>query len=428
MQQLARFPVFLFVPLFVRRLMPVRAAAVLLAGCVAAASHAAPAAMQSATKLAFGDAGTLFVADWKGARIYALPVAAPAKAAGKTFNLMDVQAPIAKALGVAPSALRFEDLAVQPDSELAFVALTVRGAKGKSSPAIVSIDASGKVARLDLAKAVSSASSAAITDAPSADLAFWRDLPAQTLTVTDMRFHQNKLYVAGLSNRSFASTLRVYDYPFSGKARATTVEMYHPVHNEIETRAPIRSMAVMTIAGEPSLLAAYTCTPLVIIPLKDLKDGAHIVAKTVGEMGWGSAPNGLVTFRQGEVEYALLANSSRSADLMTASDLGAAAGAPGVTTPIDWPAKPYLGVKGMMTPLAPVMRIDNLNAGLLLALRREDAGGNMQLVSIPKGAYLRLSDFVNEYDFPDYKYPDGDKFRDFHKYARGLEGYPELVR
>jgi hypothetical protein len=82
----------------------------------------------------------------------------------------------------------------------------------------------------------------------------------------------------------------------------------------------------------------------------------------------------------------------------------------------------------MMTPLAPVMRIDNLNAGLLLALRREDASGNMQLVSIPKGAYLRLSDFVNEYDFPDYKYPDGDKFRDFHKYARGLEGYPELAR
>jgi hypothetical protein len=64
--------------------------------------------------------------------------------------------------------------------------------------------------------------------------------------------------VAGLSNRSFASTLRVYDYPFSGKAQATTIEMYHPVHNQIETRAPIRSMTVMSIAGEPTLVAAYT--------------------------------------------------------------------------------------------------------------------------------------------------------------------------
>ncbi|MFS2003637.1 hypothetical protein ACEN9F_08420 [Duganella sp. CT11-25] len=398
---------------------------VLAAVFVAASSHAAPAAIQSAAKLAFGDANTLFVADWKGARIYALPVAAPAKAAGKPFNLMDVQAPIAKALGVAPSALRFEDLAVQPGSELAFVALTVRAAKGKSSPAIVSVDAAGKVTRLDLGKA---AGSAAITDAPAADLAFWRDLPAQTLTVTDMRFHQNKLYVAGLSNRSFASTLRVYDYPFSGKAQATTIEMYHPVHNEVETRAPIRSMAVMTIGGEPTLVAAYTCTPLVTIPLKDLKDGAHIVAKTVGEMGWGSAPNGLVTFKMGDAEYALLVNSSRSADLLSAADLSAAAAAPGLNTPIEWPAKPYLGVKATMTPLAAVMRIDNLNPQLLLALRREDASGQMQLVSIPKGAYLRLSDFVNEYDFPDYRYPEGDKFREFHKYARGLEGYPELAR
>ena len=394
---------------------------------IAAWGHAQAAplpAMQSATKLTFGDAGTLFVADWKGARIYALPVATPS-AAGKPYNLQDVQGPIARALGVAPSALRFEDLAVQPGSEVAYVALTVRGAGGKSAPAIVTVDAAGKVARVDLGHA---SATAAIGDAPAADAKFWRDLPAQTLTVTDMRYYQNKLYVAGLSNRSFASTLRVYDYPFSGKSQATTVEMYHPVHNQVETRAPIRSMAVMTLNGEPTLLAAYTCTPVVTIPLKDLKDGAHIVAKTVGEMGWGSAPNGLVTFKQDNAEYALLVNSSRSADLLSATELNAGAAAPGLSQPIDWPTKPLLGVKSIMTPMSAAMRVDNLNAQLLLALRRGDADGNMQLVSIPKGAYLRLSDFVNEYDFRDYTYPDGDKFRDFHKYARGLEGYSDLAR
>ncbi|KQW89985.1 hypothetical protein ASC94_19735 [Massilia sp. Root418] len=381
--------------------------------------------MQSASKLSFGDARTLFVADWKGARIFALPVPAPVRPAGKPFNLMDVQAPIARALRVAPASLRFEDMAVQPDSELAYVALTVRGAKGQGKPAIVSIDATGQVRRLDLA---SVSASAAITDAPAADVAFWRDLPAQTLTVTDMRYYQNKLYVAGLSNRSFASTLRIFDYPFSGKAGATTVEMYHPVHNQVETRAPIRSMTVMTIGGEPTLVAAYTCTPLVTIPLKELKDGAHIAAKTVGELGWGSTPNGLVSFKSGDAEYALLVNSSRSADLLSAADLASAAAAPGLDAPIEWPAKPYLGVKATMAPMSAVMRLDNLNPQLLLALRRSQAGGEMQLVSIPKGGYLRLSDFVNEYDFPDYRYPDGDKFRDFHKHARTIEGYPELAR
>ncbi|WP_230412096.1 hypothetical protein [Undibacterium hunanense] len=397
----------------------------LLAVSSAHAAHAAPVVIQSVSKLSFGDANTLFVADWKGARIFALPVPVPARPAGKPFNLMDVQAPIAKALGVAPTALRFEDLAVQPDGELAYVALTVRGGKGPGKPAIVSINAAGKVARLDLTRA---SASTPITDAPTADVTFWRNLPEQTLTVTDMRYYQNKLYVAGLSNRSFASTLRVYDYPFSGKASATTVEMYHPVHNQIETRAPIRSMTVMTIDGEPTLVAAYTCTPLVTIPLKDLKDGAHIVARTIGELGWGSAPNGLVNFKVGDAEYALLVNSSRSADLLSAADLASAVATPGLSTPIDWPAKPYLGIKATMTPLSAVMRIDNLNPQLLLALRRSEASGEMQLVSIPKGGYLRLSDFVNEYDFPDYRYPEGDKFRGFHKYARTIEGYPELAR
>ena len=105
-----------------------------------------------------------------------------------------------------------------------------------------------------------------------------------------MAVHANKLYVAGLSNRVFASTLRVYDLPFSGRTQATTVEMYHPVHNQIETRAPIRTMVILPVAGVPTLLAAYTCTPLVAIPLSDLKDGAHIAAKTIAELGWGSEP------------------------------------------------------------------------------------------------------------------------------------------
>ena len=391
----------------------------------AGAARAAPPAIQSVNKLRFGDAQTLFVADWKGARIFALAVPTPARPTGKPFNLMDVQAPIARALRVAPDALRFEDMAVQPDSELAYVALTVRDAKGQRRPAIVSIDATGKVTRLDLAR---TSGSAAIADAPPTDAAFWRDVPAQTLTVTDMVYYRNQLYVAGLSNRSFASTLRVYDYPFSGKSSATTVEMYHPVHNQVETRAPIRSMTVMTIGGEPTLVAAYTCTPLVTIPLRDLKDGAHIAAKTVGELGWGSMPNGLVSFRSGDADYALLINSSRSADLLSAADLATAAAAPGLKTPIEWPGKPYLGVKATMVPMAASLRVDNLNAQLLLALRRADAGGEMQLVSVPKGGYLRLSDFVNEYDFPDYRYPDGDTFRDFHKYARTIEGFPELAR
>jgi hypothetical protein len=390
---------------------------------LALATQAHAAELQSAARLTFGDAGTLFIADWKAARIYAIRVPALTGAEIAPFNLADVQKPIAAALKVAASSIRFEDLAVQPGGGIAYVALTVAGAKPRG--AVVSIDSHGTVRRVPTANLKTWA---AIGDAPSKDATFWRTLPAQALTVTDMKFHDQKLYVAGLSSRGFASTLRVFDYPFKQRASAATVEMYHPVHDEVETRAPIRAMAIVTAGGVPSMVAAYTCTPLVIIPLADIRDGAHIVGKTIGEMGWGSAPVGMVNYKMGDVDYVLLANSSRSADLMAVTDIAAAAAQPGIGTPIEWPAKPYSGVSATMTPLAAVMRIDNLNDKLLLALRRDAASGDMQLVSIPKGVYLRLSDFVNEYDFKDYVYPAADKFREFHKYGRSIEGYPELAR
>jgi hypothetical protein len=384
------------------------------------AAQAQGAELRTASKLAFDDAGTLYIADWKAARVYAVKVPQASAAAPSPFNLQDVQKPIAAALKVKESSLRFDDLAVQPGTGIAYLSVTAGG-----KAAVVSIDAAGTVRRLPTADLKTFA---AIGDLPAADETFWRDLPAPALTVTDMKYHDGKLYLAGLSNRNFASALRVFDLPFSGKARTATVEMYHPVHNQVETRAPIRAMSFVTVDGVPSMVAAYTCTPLVLIPLNAIEDGAHIVGKTIGEMGWGSAPVGMVSYKLGDKEMVLLANSSRSADLMSVSDIAAQARLPGLKDPISVPDKPYAGVKGTMTPMSAVTRFDNLDDKLLLALRRDGASGAMQLMTIPKGAYLRLSDFVNEYDFKDYTYPPDDKFRGLHKYARALEGYPELAR
>jgi hypothetical protein len=388
---------------------------------LALACQVQAAQLTSAAKLTFDDQGTLYIADWKAARVYAVKVPS-ASAGGTPFNLQDVQKPIASALKVNTASLRFDDMAVQPGSGLAWVAVTANG-----KPAVVSIDAAGKVKALPTGHLQNYA---VITDPPASSESFWRDLPAPALTVTDMKVHGGKLYLAGLSNRNFASSLRVFDLPLraSGKARTATVEMYHPVHNQVETRAPIRAMTFATVDGVPSMVAAYTCTPLVLIPLDAIEDGAHIVGKTIGEMGWGSAPVGMVSYTLGDQEMVLLANTSRSADLMSVGEIARQAKLPGLRDPISVPDQPYAGVKAAMTPMAAVTRFDNQDDKLLLALRREDASGAMQLVSIPKGAYLRLSDFVNEYDFKDYVYPPTDKYHEFHKFGRTLEGYPELAR
>ena len=79
----------------------------------------------------------------------------------------------------------------------------------------------------------------------------------------------------------------------------TSVEIYHTTHNQIETRAPIRAMSFATLGGKPYVVAAYLCTPLVTIPLEDLKDGAHIRGKAIAELGYrrNTAARSLVTRR-----------------------------------------------------------------------------------------------------------------------------------
>jgi hypothetical protein len=406
-------------------------ASLLVRGSLAAAfatlaGIASAGPVRSVGQMAFTDANTAVIADWRTGELHALQLpAAAAGAPAKPFNLKDVSRPIARALRTRPDALRFEDMAVRPGTELAYLTVSVDRGRAAPAPALVAINASGQVSVVNLAKAPHT--SAPIKNAPTANKRLWRDTPEAAYTVTDMVFSNGKLYVAGLSNASFASTLRVFDFPFNGTATATSVEMYHAVHNQVESRAPIRKMAIATLNGEPSLVAAYTCTPLVTIALKDLKDGAHIVGKTIAELGWGNAPLDMVSFDAGQGPMILLTNSHRAADLMSVEALAQAAAKPGLATPIKWPTEPTLGPKTISIPMAGVAQLDNQNKDWLVALRRNEASGKVGLVSVPKTAFLRLSDFVNEYDFTDFSYQPGDPWRSLHHVLLTDEGYPELA-
>lgn len=398
-------------------------AVILLLATVSAAALAGP--VRSVGPMTFVDADTVVVADWIGAELHALQLPAATPGPVKAFNLKDVSASIAHALRIQPDKLHFEDMAFRPQTGLAYIAVSIRRGQATPTPALVAVDADGKVAVVDLAKVRHA--SAAIHNAPAVAKRLWRDLPQATLTVTDLVFHQGKLYVAGLSNASFASTLRVIDYPFNGKVGAASIEMYHAVHNQVETRAPIRKMAVITLNGEATLLAAYTCTPLVTIPLEALVDGAHVTGKTIAELGWGSTPVDMVAFDAGEGPVVLLANSHKSADLMSVAAIADASAKPGLATPIKWPGEPLLGLRSVSIPLAGLAQLTEQSRDFLAALRRNEASGAMELVSIRKGAFLRLSDFVNEYDFADYRYGPSDGWRAVHGTLRTDEGYADVL-
>ncbi|MEM7640046.1 MAG: hypothetical protein AAF269_13405, partial [Pseudomonadota bacterium] len=238
-----------------------------------------------------------------------------------------------------------------------------------------------------------------------------------------------QLYVAGLSNGEFASTLRSIPYPFEAGVETTSIEMFHTAHNQNETRAPIRAMAMVDLDGVKTMVAAYTCTPLVTIPVDALEDGAHVVGNTVAELGYGNRPLEVLSLtaynmeRQPE-QFVLVINREMSANLIKLEDLAAA---PALTEPFGALGE-TLGSDGTHIPFAGILQADDQDAQFILTLRRNIDTGDVDLISSMKGVYFRLSDFVSEYTFPDYVYAENQAGTQmFHNMLKPLEGYPELV-
>src|SRR6185312_4589687 len=161
-------------------------------------------------------------------------------------------------------------------------------------------------------------------------------------------------------------------YPFDAKQSITSIEIFHTGHNLIETRAPIRAMSFEDLGGKPYLVAAYTCTPLVIIPLDDLKDGAHVRGKTVAELGYGNTPADMISYTktvQGKTRrFLMLVNYERTSDVIPVSELEAARARPGLEKQV--PYGQITGVDVTEAPLAGVLRLDNLDDNSFVAVRR----------------------------------------------------------
>ena len=237
-------------------------------------------------------------------------------------------------------------------------------------------------------------------------------MPERSFTVTDMKWREGELFIAGLSNQDFASTLRRAKYPFDAQQSITSVEIYHTGHNLIETRAPIRAMSFASFGGKSYLVAAYTCTPVVTIPLDDLKDGAHIRGRTIAELGYGNTPAGMISYtktEQGKTqEYLMLLNFERGANVIPMSQVEAATGRPGFEKPV--PFGQLAGLDTTPAPLAGAMRLDNLDDQSFIVLRRRLETDALQLVTIGKDLSFRLTDFVSEYAFQSYSFK-GNEFQ-----------------
>lgn len=390
--------------------------------------NASAADIKSISRLAAGPGDILFVADWKTAEVHAIKLAPAAhQPTGGVFNVLDLEKLLSDQVGGA--RITVEDMVARPGTGEVYVAISYGADK---TPALFVVTSDKKARRVDLKAA--QATSVALRDAPSANEKFWKQMPERSFTVTDMKWHDGELFVAGLSNQDFASTLRRVRYPFDAKQSITSVEIFHGGHNMIETRAPIRAMSFARLGGQPYLVAAYTCTPLVIIPLDELKDGAHVRGKTVGELGYGNTPADMVSYSQTEQgktrDYLMLVNYNRVSNIIPVSELDTARMGPGIEKQV--PFGQIAGLNVAQAPLAGVMRLDNLDDKSFIVVRRDLQHDQLQLVSMGKDLSFRLSDHISEYAFPNFSFK-GNAFQ--QKYIKPRqdtllqdEGFPDLIK
>jgi hypothetical protein len=325
--------------------------------------------------LSFGPDGILFAADTKAAAIYAIATGDTTPARGTDALKVDaINQKVAALLGTAADQILIDDMAVNPISRNVYLAVS-RGRGADAAPVLLRVKGDGQLEVVSLDKVKFSKTE--LQDAP-ADRASQGSRPSNPRleSITDIAFLENRILVAGLSNEEFASTLRAVPFPFGTEVKRTSVEIYHGAHGKFETRAPIRTFVPMNVGNTPTLLAAYTCTPLVEFPLSDLKPGAKIKGKTVAELGNRNRPIDMIVYQKGGKDYLLLANSARGVMKISTDQIEKSEG---ITKPVaDKEGLPYETI----TKWTGVDQLDRLDAQNAIVLRRGTAGV-VDLESLP---------------------------------------------
>ena len=368
--------------------------------------------------LEFSDEGMLFVGDNAAGTILAFDLTSESKSEGKfEINVYNIDAQIAAALGTSPSNVQVNDIAVHPKSGEVYLSVT-RGHGLDALPALMKVDAANQIHNIDLsALEITTQTLNKLVDAnqrfalrgtmgmpPTKKEIAKSKQSLRMLSIVDMEYHQGELFIAGISNEDFSSVLRRIPFPFNGTESIASIEMYHIAHDMYETRAPIRSMLVKEIDGIDQLVAAYTCSPMVLIPLHELKNNAKVKARTIGDMGNGQ-PIDMISFNLKGNEMLFVTNNSRSPRVIPVDGLSNAK----VVTDKDFDRGPKLDL-GPVLPFGPMgqpvmftgtsLRIDLLNETQFVSLNRDAETGSLDLETLHSMMPIKMHNVVGGWDIP----------------------------
>jgi hypothetical protein len=388
-------------------------AAVLAVPSVVVAENKTSSPLASAGALEFGPNNVLFVGDTKGAAVHAFElrsadVTSQANVSfgnARTFEGRDliegIDRQVAAFLGTSADQIAINDLIVHQPSKQIFLSVH-RGRGPNATPVILKVN-DGRLEALHLDKLAHSKVS--IRNVPEQEtLEFGQ--PQRTLAITDISYYEGEIFVAGISNEEFASKLRRIRYPFNNQMSTSSIEIWHAVHAQFETRAPIIKQVIREVDDVPYLIAVYACTPLVRIPVAQLKDRAHVRGEMIGELGFGNTPVDMVNYvdvTDGK-EYVLVTHNSRNATRVAVSDVGSVKPMP-VNVPNNFgPA----GIAQYPIPLTGALQLDLIDGQWAVVIRRHPADDRrMDLHTLPVPFFFDRADHIVEMNWPGAPDPFG---------------------
>lgn len=266
--------------------------------------------LSSAGPLAFGPDSILLLGDAKQAAVFAIATDDSGTVdASADLNVADLLGEIASTVGVNAEAVSVNDLATNPETGNVF--LTVHVKKDSASEAQLWKVQRGALQKVDLTKA--SYAKLEMPNPPADKMVGNgnRQRNPRDESITGLTYSKGRVLVSGLSASDEPSSVWEFQFPFGDTNSAVSVEIYHAAHGRYEDNAAIRSFVTMDIGGKPTLLAGYTCTPLVKLPLDTIEKGEKVRGTTVAELGNYNRPLDMLVYEKDNQTYVLMANSAR---------------------------------------------------------------------------------------------------------------------
>jgi hypothetical protein len=325
--------------------------------------------IKSMNSLAFGPDGVLFIGDSKSAMIFAVDTKdAAITGNAPAIEIKNIDQKIAALLGTEIQNISIQDIAVNPVSKTVYCAVQ----HSDGTPVLFRIEGE-KIMPVDTKKIAFS--SLLLNDVPSETAKDSRGSSLRVSAISDIGYADDKVLVSGISGQEFNSIFRSIPFPFNDKQDQASLEIYHAAHGKYETKAPIRTFTTAEINGKKYLVASYTCTPLVLFPLDELKPGAQLKGRTVAEMGSGNSPIDMVTMKKGGESFLMMANSSRPVFKVKYKSIESYQGS--LTTPVD-ESFATAGVDFVSLPVTNVIQMDKLDDTRMILLQRR-SNGNLDL-------------------------------------------------